>query len=99
MYNPNYLQRGPRDKPILSQQVKSLLGEANTAYVSQNLPETIRLMQEVIRIEPREASAWTTLALCHADLGEPEKALKLNVIGAHLLHDVDLWLKLGGESR
>ena len=92
-------QHGPRDKPVLSQQVKSLLGEANTAYVSQNLPETIRLMQEVIRIEPREASAWTTLALCHTDLGEPEKALKLNIIGAHLLHDVDLWLKLGSDSR
>ncbi|KAF8575754.1 TPR-like protein [Ramaria rubella] len=91
--------RGPRDKPVLSQQVKSLLGEANTAYVSQNIPETIRLMQEVVRIEPREASAWTTLALCHTDMGEPEKALQLHIVGAHLVHDVDLWLKLGTDSR
>jgi general transcription factor 3C polypeptide 3 (transcription factor C subunit 4) len=79
--------------------VKSLLGEANTAYVSQNIPETIRLMQEVIRIEPRESSAWMTLALCYTDLKEPDKALKLNIIGAHLLHDVDKWIELGKQSR
>ncbi|GJJ15577.1 hypothetical protein Clacol_009855 [Clathrus columnatus] len=83
------IKRGPRDQPILSQQVKSLIGDANAAYVSRNIPETIRLMEEVIRIEPRESSSWTTLALCYADLGEPKTSLKLNIIGAHLLHDVD----------
>lgn len=84
---------------MLSQQVKSLIGDANAAYVSQNIPETIRLMEEVIRIEPRESSSWTTLALCYADLGQLEKALKLNIIGAHLLHDVDKWISLGKQSR
>ncbi|KIJ34519.1 hypothetical protein M422DRAFT_87090, partial [Sphaerobolus stellatus SS14] len=82
----------------LSQQVKALLGEGNAAYVSQNIPEAARLMEEAIRIEPRVPAAWATLALCYQD-EQPEKALKLKIIRAHLVHDVDLWLSLGSESR
>jgi hypothetical protein len=55
-------------------------------------------MEEVIRIEPRVPAAWATLALCYQD-SMPEKALKLKIIRAHLVHDVDLWLSLGNESR
>jgi len=55
-------------------------------------------MEEVIRIEPRVPSAWATLALCYQD-EQPEKALKLKIVRAHLVHDVDLWSNLGNESR
>ncbi|KIJ35458.1 hypothetical protein M422DRAFT_262228, partial [Sphaerobolus stellatus SS14] len=88
---------GPRGQPQLSQQVKALLGEGNAAYVSQNIPEAACLMKEAIRIEPRVPAAWATLALYYQD-EQPEKALKLKIIRAHLVHDVDLWLSLGSES-
>ncbi|KAF7979955.1 hypothetical protein HWV62_40398 [Athelia sp. TMB] len=59
--------------PVLSQQVKALVGEGNQAFVDGDIPATIRIMQEVIRIEPRAASAWAVLAQCYADLKDPLK--------------------------
>ena len=46
-------QKGRTTGPVLSQQVRSLIGDGNQAYVDSNLPEAIRIMQEVISIEPR----------------------------------------------
>ncbi|KAH9944859.1 TPR-like protein [Amylocystis lapponica] len=84
--------------PVLSQQVRSLIGEGNQAYVDNDIPETIRIMQEVIRIEPRAASAWSVLAQCHEDAGEPQKALQLRIMAAHLTHDADEWDRLARQS-
>lgn len=53
-------KRDRRVGPILSQQVRALIGEGNQAYVDNNVPEAIRIMQEVIRIEPRAVSACIT---------------------------------------
>ncbi|KAG6864003.1 hypothetical protein C0991_001165 [Blastosporella zonata] len=41
----------------------------------------------VIRIEPRAASAWSVLAQSYADTGQPQKALQLRIMAAHLRHD------------
>lgn len=56
-------------------------------------------MQEVIRIEPRAASAWAVLAQCYADMGEHQKALQLRIMAAHLRHDADEWDRLARQSR
>jgi hypothetical protein len=56
-------------------------------------------MQEVIRIEPRAMSAWSVLANCHHDLGQPQKALQLRIMGAHLHHDAEEWERLAKESK
>lgn len=56
-------------------------------------------MQEVIRIEPRAMSAWSVLANCHDDLGQPQKALQLRIMGAHLHHDAEEWERLAKESK
>ena len=94
-----YIQRGRRRGVVLSQQVRALIGEGNQAYVDANYPETIRIMQEVIRIEPRAAAAWSVLAQCHDEMGEAGKALQLRIMAAHLNHDADEWAELAKQSR
>lgn len=79
--------------------MKELIGEANQAYVDNNIPETMRVMQEVIRIEPRASSAWSVLAQCYSDMKEDQKALQLRIMAAHLLHDPDEWDALARQSR
>lgn len=56
-------------------------------------------MTEVIRIEPRAASAWSVLATCYRELGETEKALQIAIMGAHLRHDPEEWHALARQSR
>ena len=84
---------------VLSQQVKALIGEGNQAYIDGKIQESIQIMQEVIRIEPRAMSAWSVLANCYHDLGQPQKALQLRIMGAHLHHDAEEWERLAKESR
>ncbi|TRM61397.1 hypothetical protein BD626DRAFT_434670 [Schizophyllum amplum] len=92
-------RRGPRTGPPLSHQVRTLLGDGNQAYVDADLPLAIRLMSEAIRIEPRAAPAWTVLAQCYADLGQPTPALHLRIMAAHLRRDPDEWARLAVQSR
>ncbi|KAI0738457.1 TPR-like protein [Daedaleopsis nitida] len=92
-------KRGRRPGPALSPEVRILLGEGNQAYIDANIPEAIRVMQEVIRIEPRAASAWTVLAQCYDDMDEKVKALQLRIMAAHLNHDADEWADLARRSR
>ncbi|CAL1715852.1 unnamed protein product [Somion occarium] len=90
-----------RTGPVLSQQVRALIGEGNQAYIDSDIPETIRIMQEVIRIEPRAASAWSVLAQCYDshNLNEPHRALQLRIMSAHLNQDPDEWDQLALESK
>ncbi|KAL1686977.1 hypothetical protein GGG16DRAFT_63278 [Schizophyllum commune] len=92
-------KRVPRTGPTLSHQVRALLGDGNQAYVDADLPAAIRLMSEVIRIEPRAASAWTVLAQCYADLNMPAPALQLRIMAAHLRRDPEEWIRLAQQSR
>jgi general transcription factor 3C polypeptide 3 (transcription factor C subunit 4) len=97
----NYIdfQKGRNAGPVLSPQVRALIGDGNQAYVDNDLPETIRIMQEVIRIEPRAASAWSVLAQCYADMKQDQKALQLRIMAAHLRHDADEWDRLARQSK
>lgn len=92
-------QKGRVAGPILSQQVKSLIGDGNQAYVDNDLAEAIRIMQEVIRIEPRATAAWSVLAQCYEDMNESQKALQLRIMAAHLRHDAEEWDRLARESK
>ncbi|KAI0072549.1 TPR-like protein [Panus rudis PR-1116 ss-1] len=94
-------RRKRRAGPVLSQQVKALIGEGNQAYIDNDIPETIRIMQEVIRIEPRAASAWSVLAQCYdiGNLNEPQRALQLRIMAAHLNQDPEEWDRLALESK
>ncbi|KAJ7211351.1 hypothetical protein GGX14DRAFT_624389 [Mycena pura] len=92
-------KKGRTAGPSLSYEVKSLLGDANQAYVDGNTPEAIRIMLEVIRIEPRAASAWTVLAQCYEDMDQHQQALQLRIMAAHLRHDADEWERLARQSK
>ncbi|KAI0031922.1 TPR-like protein [Vararia minispora EC-137] len=83
----------------LSHQVKALIGEGNQAYVDGNVTKATRIMQEVIRIEPRAPAPWSVLANCYSDLGQPDKALQVRIMGAHLHHDAEEWEHLARQSR
>ncbi|KAJ7634784.1 TPR-like protein [Roridomyces roridus] len=85
--------------PSLSFEVRSMIGDGNQAYVDGNLPEAIRVMLEVIRIEPRAASAWSVLAQCHEDMKQDQQALQLRIMAAHLRHDADEWERLARQSK
>jgi general transcription factor 3C polypeptide 3 (transcription factor C subunit 4) len=80
-------------------EVRNLIGDGNSAYVDSNISEAIRIMQEVIRIEPRAVSAWSVLAQCYVDLNEPAKALQLRIMAAHLSHDAEEWYRLARQSK
>jgi len=56
-------------------------------------------MQEVIRIEPRAAPAWSVLAQCYEDMNKHQKVLQLRIMAAHLMHDADEWDRLARQSR
>ena len=76
-----------------------MIGEGNQAYIDNNIPDAIRIMSEVIRIEPRAPPPWTVLAQCYEDMGDKETALKLRVMAAHLRHDAEEWDRLARHSR
>ena len=84
---------------MLSHQVNALIGEGTTAFIEGNFAEAIRIMLEVIRIEPRALSAWNTLITCYRSMNDPDKALQLSVMAAHLQHDASQWYELANESR
>src|ERR1700753_660944 len=94
-----FTQRKRNTGPVLSQQVKGMVGEGNQAYVDGRVQDAIRVMQEVIRIEPRAISAWAVLANCQADMGLHDKALQLRIMAAHQTHDPERWYELSQQSR
>ncbi|KAL4243959.1 Transcription factor Tfc4/TFIIIC-102/Sfc4 [Abortiporus biennis] len=94
-------KRGRRAGPVLSPQVRALLGDGNQAYADDDIPEAIRIMQEVIRVEPRAFAAWKVLASCYEspNIKDDQKALQLRIMGAHLTQDPDDWRELAEKSR
>ncbi|CAE6475543.1 unnamed protein product [Rhizoctonia solani] len=90
--------RGPRQVQ-LSQEVNHFLGQAHSAYAAGDRETAIKLLQDVIKIEPGVANAWGTLAFCYEDVGDTSRALKLRIMAAHLEGDVDQWVELGLKSR
>lgn len=76
-----------------------MVGEGNQAYVDGRVQDAVRIMQEVIRIEPKAVSAWAVLANCQADMGLHDKALQLRIMAAHLKHDPEWWYELAQQSR
>ncbi|KAM6492840.1 TPR-like protein [Amanita muscaria] len=92
-------KRGRKAGPTLSLQVRSLIGDGNQAYVDNNIPDAMRIMQEVIRIEPKAVAAWSVLAQCYSDMHQEERALQLRIMAAHLTHDAEEWDRLARQSR
>ncbi|EJD52995.1 TPR-like protein [Auricularia subglabra TFB-10046 SS5] len=92
-------RKARRTAPLLSQQVKSLLGDATTAYVDREFDKAITVLQEVIKIEPRHAQAWDMLADVHNELGDVDRGLQFKILAAHLRPDPGEWMHLAGRSQ
>ncbi|RPD58991.1 TPR-like protein [Lentinus tigrinus ALCF2SS1-7] len=92
-------KRGRRAGPVLSQEVRALIGDGNQAYIDGDETKAIQVMQEVIRIEPRAPEPWKVLAQCYDSMGERKKGLQLRIMAAHLHHDPDEWAELAERSR
>ncbi|KIM34146.1 hypothetical protein M408DRAFT_91230 [Serendipita vermifera MAFF 305830] len=94
-------KRGPRPGigPKLSAEAQKVFGDANLAFVSGQPLEALTMFQEVIRVEPKHHASWSALATCYEDLGEPDKALQVEIMGAHLKTDANHWMQLGAKSR
>lgn len=75
-----------------------LIGEGNAAYVDGGLEEAIRIMTEVIRIEPRVVSAYNVLSMAYKEFKDEIKHLHFAILGAHLRHDSDVWRELSQQS-
>lgn len=69
------------------------------SYVMQDYAQAIETYQKVIMQEPAVHVAWTTLATCHQELGNDEKALQCEMMAAHLRPTNDVWKDLGAKSR
>lgn len=75
------------------------MGDGNQAFVDNDVPEAIRIMQEVIRIEPRASPAWSVLAQCYEDMGDKKKALQSRIMAAHLTGEAEDWDELARQSK
>ncbi|KAG8828672.1 transcription factor TFIIIC subunit tfc4 [Serendipita sp. 401] len=85
--------------PKLSQEAQSIFGEANLAFVSGQTQDALQLFQEVIRMEPRHKASWSAIASCFESMGQSDKALQIEVMGAHLQPTSENWYVLGAKSK
>lgn len=79
--------------------MRSLIGDGNQAYVDSDLPKTIKIMHEVLRIEPRASAAWHVLAKVYEEMQQEHSALQLRIMAAHLKHDAEEWESLATQSK
>lgn len=90
-------RKGPRERrhpPEIARQ----LGEAAAHYASLEVDQAIPILREIIRTDATVWEAWVTLAQCHEDRGEPNKALGCRLVAAHLRQDKDNWFELAETS-
>ncbi|GAA93757.1 uncharacterized protein L969DRAFT_44134 [Mixia osmundae IAM 14324] len=92
--------RGAKRQVEPTAEVARLLGDANESFVGQDYPAAILKLTRIIRLQPNLATAWHTLSAINKDLGNVEKALMFDLVGAHLLDgEVDIWFELAQQSR
>lgn len=73
--------------------IKARLFRANRAFMLGELQEAKDLIFDVIRINAETHQAWTTLSSIFREEGHMDKALMSMVYAAHLLKEVQVWLR------
>ncbi|KAF7677985.1 Transcription factor tau [Astathelohania contejeani] len=77
------------------QQTQQLLQLANSQYVSNNIPECIKTLQNLVQINPRCHNAYYTLGLIFEEREEHEQAYRSYLLAAHTKkQDIKLWQRL-----
>ncbi|KAI9029554.1 hypothetical protein CLU79DRAFT_810127 [Phycomyces nitens] len=83
----------------LSDEVKTLLGNANGLYIAKDYGAAIALLQDLITKHSNVHQAWNTLGLVHEEMGNKDKALQLRMVAAHMCGtDASLWKELAVKS-
>ena len=78
----------------------ALAATATRQYIANDFSSAIDTLQEIIRIEPTHLSSWRTLSTIHQELGDPGKALQLDIVAAHLTpRSGSNWRSLGATSK
>ncbi|KAI0526612.1 hypothetical protein F5B22DRAFT_168251 [Xylaria bambusicola] len=98
-------KRGPRKAAEPTGDVKYRINKASEAYVSGQLDEAIKFVEEAIRINAETYRAWTLLATCLEEKGDPKGSFTARVFSCHLqpknvegwLHCADLGIALRDE--
>lgn len=66
-----------------TEELSSLIGKANEAYLSGKFEKAANMLLQVIHKEPRVPEAYATLGIVYESLKEYDKSLKILVLGAY----------------
>ena len=88
-----------RRRSRLPRDLAGLMGQANVSFARGESNDAIIMCQEVIRLAPRCAEPFISLAEYYGDNGEDEKAEQLYLIAAYLQpSNVDLWVRVAESA-
>ena len=88
-----------RRKSKLPRDLAGLMGQANVSFARGEHTDAILMCQEVIRLAPRCADPFISLAEHYHDSGDEEKAEQLYLIAAYLKpSDADLWVRVAESA-
>jgi tetratricopeptide (TPR) repeat protein len=89
---PGVATRGPSRH---HQEMARRCGEANLKYLNGDLDAAIGVLLEVIRQAPEYSPAFQTLGVIYEELGQPQKALDIYLVAAHITpKDREQWRRL-----
>ena len=69
------------------------------AFIDGETKQAIQLFLEVIRRDPYQLPAWTSLASCYSELGNQEASRQMRFFAAHVDNEVDPWKELAQEYK
>lgn len=76
------------------------MGDATLAFVEAREREAIKILEEIIQIEPGALQAWTLLRNCFLELEEEYKAIQVGIIVALMSSRPNaLWRDLAADSK
>lgn len=89
--------RGPKSR--LPRDLAGLMGQANVSFARGEHDDAILMCQEVIRLAPRCADPFISLAEHYQESGDEEKAEQLYLIAAYLQpSNTHLWVKVAESA-
>lgn len=89
--------RGPKSR--LPKDLAGLMGQANVSFARGEHNDAILMCQEVIRLAPRCADPFISLAEHYQEIGDEEKAEQLYLIAAYLQpSNTHLWVRVAESA-
>ncbi len=93
---PNYNSKNPssfKEKEEDSE-IAFLLSKANSLYLSYNLDDSIKVLHEIIRLDPNIQEVYNLLSLIYEEKKDLKNSIYFLMIAAHLSQsDSEIWIK------